>query len=98
MRRKSARKNPDAVLIFIIAPSVEDLRARLYGRAEDTAEEIERRIQHVRNEVSYLPTYDYVVINQDFDEALLNLMSIIYAERSRRALTADRLPEDFRPE
>jgi guanylate kinase len=88
---------PDAILVFIITPNLEELRLRLYGRHSDSEEEIERRFANAKKEISYLPKYDYIVINKDFDMALLGLMSIVYAERSRREVVIPSLPEEFKP-
>jgi len=91
------KKRPDAVLVFITTLTLEDLRSRLYGRHADNPDEIERRLNNAKKEIAYLPKYDYIVINDVFDEALLNFMSIVYAERSRRDAVLPVLPEEFRP-
>jgi guanylate kinase len=90
-------KWPESILIFVTTPTLEDLRTRLYGRHADSPVEIERRLANAKKEIAYLPEYDYVIVNKDFDEALLCLMSVIYAERSRREHVVPRLPEEFKP-
>ena len=90
-------KWPESVLIFVTTRNLEVLRTRLHERGENTREEIERRLANVRREITYLPQYDYIIINEDFDEAVLGLVSIIYAERSRRDYVISELPEEFRP-
>jgi guanylate kinase len=90
-------RRPDSTLIFVTTPTLEDLRTRLYGRHADSPDEIERRLANAKKEIAYLPEYDYIIINNDFDEALLCLMSIIYAERSRTKYAKELLPEEFNP-
>ncbi len=90
-------KWPESVLIFVTTPTLEVLRARLYERGVNTHEEIEGRLASVKGEIAFLPQYDYIIINDDFDEAVLSLVSILYAERSRRDAVLPGLPEEFRP-
>ncbi|MBZ0272940.1 guanylate kinase [bacterium] len=90
-------KWPNSVFIFVIPPSLSELRERLYGRDSDPREEIEMRLKSAAEEITYLPNYDYIIINEDFDEAVFRLVSIVVAERSRRDSQIDRLPEEFRP-
>ena len=72
-------KLPNAVLIFLLPPSMEELRRRLVNRAEDTAEAIELRLAKARNEIQQSQAYDYLVVNDDFDQAELDLRAIIRA-------------------
>lgn len=83
---------PDSILIFLTVSDFDELRSRLYSRASDSREEIERRISHVQSEIAYMPSYDYIVINDDFDVALFKLISIVFAERSRRDAILPTLP------
>jgi guanylate kinase len=73
------------VTIFILPPSAEVLAARLKGRGQDSAEEVERRLAAARDEVSHVSEYDYVIINDDFNRAALDLRSIFRAERLKLA-------------
>lgn len=75
------KKCPDAVLIFILPPSLTVLRQRLQGRASDSNEEIERRMQQVKDEVRRFREYSYIVKNDDLAITLRNLESIFLAER-----------------
>jgi guanylate kinase len=73
------------VAIFILPPSQEVLAARLKGRGQDSAEEVERRLAAARDEISHVSEYDYVIINDDFNRAALDLRSIFRAERLKLA-------------
>jgi guanylate kinase len=73
------------VTIFILPPSAEVLAARLKGRGQDSAEEVERRLAAAHDEVSHVSEYDYVIINDDFNRAALDLRSIFRAERLKLA-------------
>jgi len=73
------------VSIFILPPSLEVLEARLKGRGQDSAEVVARRLGTAREEISHLAEYDYVIINEDFNRAALDLRSIIRAERLKLA-------------
>jgi guanylate kinase len=73
----------DAVSVFVLPPSRETLRERLEGRGQDDEEVIERRMRDAEAEMSHYDEYDYVLVNDDFEEALTSLMSIIRAERVR---------------
>ena len=76
---------PEALLIFIMPPSLEVLEERLRQRATDTPEEIARRLQRAVEEMKALPVYDYVVVNQTLSRAASELAGIVRAERARVA-------------
>jgi guanylate kinase len=80
----------DAVSIFIAPPSIDALRARLSGRGQDSAEIVDRRMRDARSELSHFPEYDYLVINDDFADALADLRAIVAAERLREPLQSAR--------
>jgi guanylate kinase len=73
----------DAVTIFILPPSMKDLRARLERRAEDKGDVIEARLREARNEIHHWTEYDYVLINDDLQRAFRELCAIHLAERRR---------------
>ena len=77
---------PDAVLIFILPPSLASLRERLEKRGQDTAEVIERRLEAAREEMRHYSDFNYVIMNQDFARAVDDLSAIVRAAR----LTASR--------
>jgi len=75
----------NAVLIFILPPSWEELRARLQRRGEDTAEVIEIRLANAATEMARAHEFDFVIINQLFDKALFDLKAIVHAQRLKYA-------------
>lgn len=72
---------PDSISIFILPPSREDLRVRLTGRQQDKADVIEKRLADVRETVSHVDEFDYLVLNDEFDHALADLQIIVKACR-----------------
>jgi guanylate kinase len=74
----------DIVSIFILPPSMEELKSRLQRRAEDSAETIEKRLANAREEIGHWQEYDYVVVNDDLDRAYGAVRAIATAERLRR--------------
>ncbi len=75
----------NAVLIFILPPSWDELRARLQRRGEDTAEVIEVRLTNAATEMAQAHEFDFVIINQLFDKALFDLKAIVHAQRLKYA-------------
>jgi guanylate kinase len=71
--------------IYIMPPSPEVLEARLKGRGQDSEETVARRLAAAREEMSHASEYDYVIINEDFSRAALDLRSIVRAQRLRLA-------------
>lgn len=79
------RKYPDAVTIFILPPSMEELERRLRSRGTDSDDVIQRRMLAARAECEKgAQSYDYLVINDRLEEAFLQLRSVLIAERTRR--------------
>lgn len=76
---------PEAVKIFIIPPTLEELRRRLEGRGTDTARAIEARLIRARQEYEEADFYDYILVNNDVDRAAQELAAIITAEHCRFA-------------
>ena len=75
--------------IFILPPSMRELRARLERRAEDPKDVIERRLQNARNEITRYELYDYVLLNDDIQRTFDHLTAILTAERLRRPRQAE---------
>jgi guanylate kinase len=71
----------NAVLIFILPPSWEELRSRLERRGEDTAEVIELRLRNAAEEMAQAREFDFVIINELFERALFDLKAIVHAQR-----------------
>ncbi len=81
----AARASDDVVRVFILPPTMVDLRRRLVARAQDGAEVIARRLERAPGEIARWEEYDYVLVNDDFDQAYANLAHIYHAERLKRA-------------
>lgn len=88
---KVREKCPEAVLIFIIPPSFEELSRRLHGRNTDNEDVIEGRLQKAREEYKEIKHYDYLVVNDKVPAAAAEIMAILLAEdcrvRNRKHLT-----------
>ena len=80
---KVRSKCPEAVLIFIIPPSFEELSRRLHGRATDNEDVIAGRLQKAREEYQQIPNYDYLVVNDKVSTAAAEIISILTAEDCR---------------
>ncbi len=74
---------PHSVLIFIMPPSIEELKRRLYSRGTDSEDTIKMRIARAEHEIRQCIHYDYIVVNDDLEQALNDLKCIIRAERRR---------------
>ncbi len=75
-----------AVFVFIMPPSLDILEERLQNRKSDRDDEIRRRMQRARDEMRDYTFYDYVIVNRDFSRALIEIRSVITAERCRTRL------------
>lgn len=84
----------EATFIFILPPSLEELRSRLEGRGTDAEEVIRRRFMKAREEMQEYKKYEYVIINDSIDRALDCLVSIVKAQRCRRTVLGGRWIEN----
>ena len=82
------RSFPDAVLIFITAPSMSEINSRLNGRGTETMEQVEKRFATAFEEIKMIPHYDYVIVNDVVDVAVHHMEAILEAERCRTARSA----------
>jgi len=89
--RQLKSKIPEAVSIFILAPSRQILEQRLRVRGEDRDEVIDRRLREAAEEIRNYRAYDYILINRDLDESDRVLSSIIRAERVKRLRMEDEI-------
>jgi guanylate kinase len=78
------RLYPEAVGIFILPPSIEELERRLRGRAQDAEAVIRKRVENAREEMSHQNEFEYTIINKDFEAAKHSLAEIIRNERAQR--------------
>lgn len=93
---KVLERYPEAVSIFLIPPSLQELERRLRKRGTETEEKIARRLQNARREVRVAGDYDFLVVNDELDAAVEELAGIISAARSRTALKGEQLAEILR--
>ncbi|MBK1705336.1 guanylate kinase [Halochromatium glycolicum] len=94
--RQVRQRFPESVSVFIVPPSLSALDARLRGRGQDSDAVIRERMDKARDELSHWSEYQYLVVNDRFDQALSELRSIVTAERLRTAQQAARLREPLR--
>ena len=83
--RKVRAVMPDALSVFILPPSLDDLEQRLVDRGQDTSEVIRRRMQDAVSEIGHYPEFDYVLVNQDFQTALEELKGVLETGRAPRS-------------
>ena len=89
--RQVRESMPDSLSIFILPPSLEVLKERLARRGQDSPEVIERRMREARSEISHWHEFDFVVVNDDFDDALREIQSIIRDGRPKHPLPKEKL-------
>jgi guanylate kinase len=77
--------------IFILPPSIQELRKRLESRGKDSRETIERRMASAREDISHVLEFEYIIVNERFEEALADLESVVRATRVSRAQQSVRL-------
>lgn len=86
---------PQAVLVFVLPPSFAELRARIERRGEDSPEKIALRMENAKVEVQQAGKFDFVIINELFEQALLDLRSVVQAQRLRAAAQRQRNAATF---
>jgi len=91
--RQLRQRYPEAVSVFIMAPSMAELEARLRERKSDSAGDIARRLSRAREEIAAWRQYDYLIINRDVKDAVDQLATIIQAERCRTSRLTLRFPD-----
>ena len=89
---------PDGIFIFILPPSMAELRKRITGRGSETEEAINLRLSQTLKEVSYIDKYDYCVVNGELEEAVARVKSIVMAEHSRVSRDIYKLIEKYKEE
>jgi guanylate kinase len=90
------RFHPQSISIFILPPSRNELQVRLQGRGQDSADIINRRMKDAITEMSHYNEFDYLVINDDFQQALTQLRAILTARRQLRECVVQQHPELLR--
>lgn len=89
---------PQAVFIFILPPSMQELRKRITGRGTETEESLNLRLGEALNEISYVEKYDYAVVNGELGEAVDKVESIIAAEHSKVSQDVKEIIESYKEE
>ena len=82
----------DVVSVFILPPSIDELRRRLISRAQDEDDVIDSRMERAKGEISHWAEYDYVVVNDDLDTCFAKVREILHAERMRRTRQTGLIP------
>jgi guanylate kinase len=82
---------PHMVGVFILPPSLEELRKRLKSRGKDSPEAIEKRMSSARDEISHVLEFEYIIVNEQFEVALADLVAVVRGARVSRAQQAVRL-------
>ena len=87
-------RRPDAVSVFVTAPSFAELERRLRGRGDTTGADLERRLRTARTEYTLAPKYDYIVVNDRVERCADEVMAILTADKCRAKYRLDLLKED----
>lgn len=82
--RQIKSKVPDVTAVFVLPPSMQELERRLRGRASETEDSLKRRFAVAQREIEHYAIFDYVIVNENLDQAFDELRSIAVAERARR--------------
>lgn len=93
---KVRKSYPDGVFIFILPPSMAELRKRITGRGTETQEIIDYRLSKALSEIAYIDKYDYAVVNGKLDEAVDRVRAIIKAEHSKVTEDVYKLIEQYK--
>jgi guanylate kinase len=89
--RQVKQKLPEAIAVFIVPPSRQDLERRLRSRGQDSDEAITRRLERARQEIARSAEYDFVIVNDDLQRASDELRAIVVASRCRQRDSDERL-------
>jgi guanylate kinase len=90
------QKYPECVLIFILPPSFEELRRRIEYRATECSDVIEKRLQKAANEIKYVSKYDYLILNDSVDEAVINIEKVLDSERLKPSRNVELIDSLFK--
>lgn len=91
--RQLRGRHPEGVYVFVVAPSMKELEQRLLERKSDAPQEIAKRLRRAREEIAAWREYDYLIVNQDLDEAAQQLAAIVMAERARTTRLTLSIPD-----
>lgn len=89
---------PEGVFIFVLPPSLEELKSRIVGRGTETAEEIEKRFSCAFEEIKQIENYDYFIVNEDINRSVEEIKSIILSEKNKVNRYKNNIIEKFKEE
>ncbi len=90
---KVREKRPDAIFIFVLPPSVAELRRRLKKRGTETDDVIEKRVSQAAWEIEQAPKYDYVIVNDALEDAVSDFFAVMRAEKLKAEFSGDIIEE-----
>ena len=91
--QKIREKRPDALMIFILPPSVSELRRRLKTRGTETDEVIEQRVSQAAREIEVAPKYDYAIVNDALEDAISDFFAVMRAEKLKTQFSENTINE-----
>lgn len=89
---------PEGVFIFVLPPSLEELKSRIVGRGTETQEEIEKRFSCAFEEINQIENYDYFIVNEDVDKSVNDIEAIICAEKNKVTRYKNNIIDKFKEE
>ena len=89
---------PEGVFIFVLPPSLEELKSRIVGRGTETQEEIEKRFSCAFEEINQIVNYDYFIVNEDIEKSVSDVEAIIYAEKNKVTRYKNNIIDKFKEE
>ena len=89
---------PEGVFIFVLPPSLEELKSRIVGRGTETKEEIEKRFSCAFEEINQIVNYDYFIVNEDIEKSVSDVEAIICAEKNKVTRYKNNIIDKFKEE
>lgn len=89
---------PEGVFIFVLPPSLEELKSRIVGRGTETQEEIEKRFSCAVEEINQIVNYDYFIVNEDIEKSVSDVEAIICAEKNKVTRYKNNIIDKFKEE
>ena len=89
---------PEGVFIFVLPPSLEELKSRIVGRGTETQEEIEKRFSCAFEEINQIVNYDYFIVNEDIEKSVSDVEAIICAEKNKVTRYKNKIIDKFKEE
>ena len=89
---------PEGVFIFVLPPSLEELKSRIVGRGTETQEEIEKRFSCAFEEINQIVNYDYFIVNEDIEKSVSDVEPIICAEKNKVTRYKNNIIDKFKEE